>query len=113
MKTVTKIFLVLLGLVLVVVLAVCAFYQFENYTGRKAWEKYVRECGGWVEGIEAEKFADPTSSPRTKNYIWLKDILPPPVDEDKNFAALLFWKVVLADTKTLTDEQKQIGRAHV
>lgn len=108
MKTVTKIFSVLLGLALVVVLAVCAFYQFENYTGRKAWEKYVRECGGWVEGIEAEKFADPTSSPRTKNYIWLKDILPPPVDEDKNFAALPFWEVVLADTKTLTDEQKQL-----
>ena len=110
MKTVTKIFLVLLGLVLVVVLAVCAFYQFENYTGRKAWEKYVKECGGWVEGIEAEKFADPTSSPRTKNYIWLKDILPPPVDEDKNFAALPFWEVVLADTKTLTDEQKQMKK---
>ena len=110
MKTVTKIFSVLLGLALVVVLAVCAFYQFENYTGRKAWEKYVKECGGWVEGIEAEKFADPTSSPRTKNYIWLKDILPPPVDEDKNFAALPFWDVVLADTKTLTDEQKQMKK---
>ena len=53
MKTIKKIFLVLLGLVLVIVLAVFAFYQFENYTGRKAWDQYVKECGGWIEGIEA------------------------------------------------------------
>lgn len=106
MKTIKKIFLVLLGLVLVVVLAVFAFYQFENYTGRKAWDQYVKECGGWIEGIEAEKFAVPTQ--RTKNYIWLKDILPPPVDDDKNFAALPFWGVVFADTKTLSDDQKQL-----
>ncbi len=44
MKTIKKIFWVLLGLVLVVVLAVFAFYQFENYTGRKAWDQYVKEC---------------------------------------------------------------------
>ena len=106
MKTIKKIFLVLLGLVLVIVLAVFAFFQFENYTGRKAWDQYVKECGGWIEGIEAEKFAVPTQ--RTKNYIWLKDILPPPLDDDKNFAALPFWEVAFVEAKTLPDEQKQL-----
>ncbi|MBR5691629.1 MAG: hypothetical protein IKX46_06745, partial [Verrucomicrobia bacterium] len=106
MKTIKKIFLVLLGLALVVALAVFAFFQFENYTGRKAWDQYVKECGGWIEGIEAEKFAVPTQ--RTKNYIWLKDILPPPLDDDKNFAALPFWEVAFVEAKTLPDEQKQL-----
>lgn len=85
-----KPFLVFVGVVLLAALAAGAWYGLQNITGRKAWQHYVREAGGWVDSVDSEDFAVPSSPKR--NYIWMKGIIPPPLADEKNFATHPYWQ---------------------
>ena len=72
-----------IGCLLGVVIAL--FYVIENISGRKAWERYVKEC-------EAKN--QTAASDLEKTYLWIEDIIPPAVDEEKNFANIPLFKEI-------------------
>ncbi|MDI9401527.1 MAG: hypothetical protein QM428_06250 [Verrucomicrobiota bacterium] len=82
--------LILCGVLLLGVLALAGWYQLENMGGRKAWQRYARQADGWVDSVDSEDFAIPTSPER--NYIWMKDVIPPPLADGENFAAHPYWQ---------------------
>lgn len=84
-----KVILILGGLFVLLVLSVVSFYLVTNITGHKAWELYVKESDGWIDSTSSDDFAIPRA--RTRNYIWMKDLVPPPVDDQKNFAEHPLW----------------------
>lgn len=81
---------IFLGVVFLAALAAGASCWLQNITGRKAWERYVREAGGWVDSVDSEDFAVPSSPKR--NYVWMKDVIPPPLADEKNFATHPYWQ---------------------
>lgn len=83
-------FLVFVGVVLLAALAAGASYGLQNVIGRKAWERYVRQADGWVDSVDSEDFVIPSSPQR--NYIWMKDVIPPPLADEKNFATHPYWQ---------------------
>lgn len=84
-----KWFSIFVGVVLLVALAAGAWYWLQNVSGRKAWEHYVRLADGWVDSVDAEDFMVPGSLRR--NYIRMKDVIPPPIADEKNFATHPYW----------------------
>lgn len=84
-----KPFWTFVGVILLSALAAGAWYWLQNMSGRKAWQSYVRMCGGWVDSVDAEDFVVPSSPKR--NYIWMKGVIPPPIADEKNFATHPYW----------------------
>ena len=76
MKTWKKLCLFLVSVICLLGISITVFYKITNYTGRKAWERYVQEC---------EELNRTAASDTERRYLWLKDLIPPPVDESKNF----------------------------
>ena len=72
-----KICLAWLSITCLLGVVIALFYVIENTSGRKAWERYVKEC---------ETKNQTAASDLEKTYLWIEDIIPPAVDEDKNFA---------------------------
>lgn len=85
MKLWKKICLLGISLVFVMVISIVLFYVIENTSGRKAWERYVQ----WYEAKNQTAASD-----QEKVYLWIENILPPPVDEEKNFANHPLFKAV-------------------
>ncbi len=105
---------IFLGVVFLAALAAGAWYGLQNVTGRKAWERYERQADGWVDSVDSEAFVNPSSPQR--NYIWMKDVIPPPLADEKNFAAHPYWQWIFKAAahpqgwegllKELTEEDK-------
>ena len=76
MKTWKKLCLFLVSVVCLLGISITVFYKVTNYTGRKAWERYVQE---------SEELNRTAVSDTEHRYLWLKDLIPPPVDESQNF----------------------------
>ncbi len=77
MKVWKKICLACLSIGCLLVIIIALFYVIENVSGRKVWERYVQEC-------EAKN--QTAASDKEMIYLWIENILPPSVDEEKNFA---------------------------
>ncbi len=77
MKTWKKLCLFSVSIICLLGVSIVLFYKVTNYTGRKAWERYVQEC---------EKQNRTAVSDTERRYLWLKDIQLPPVNESQNFA---------------------------
>ena len=80
-----KICLAWLSITCLLVVVIALFYVIENVSGRKAWERYVKEC---------ETKNQTAASDLEKTYLWIEDIIPPAVDEEKNFANIPLFKAV-------------------
>ena len=85
MKTWKKLCLFLVSVVCLLGISITVFYKVTNYTGRKAWERYVQEC---------EELNRTAASDTERRYLWLKDIHLPPVDESQNFANYPLFRTV-------------------
>ena len=85
-----KICWIWLNITCLLVIVIALFYVIENISGRKAWERYVKEC-------EAKN--QTAASDKEKTYLWIEDIIPPAVDEDKNFANIPLFKEVFRRAK--------------
>jgi len=85
MKTWKKLCLFLVSVICLLGISITVFYKITNYTGRKAWERYVQEC---------EELNRTAASDTERRYLWLKDIQLPPVDESQNFANYSLFQTV-------------------
>ena len=85
MKTWKKLCLFSVSIICLLGVSIVLFYKVTNYTGRKAWERYVQEC---------EEQNRTASSDAERRYLWLKDLIPPPVDESQNFASYPLFQTV-------------------
>ena len=85
-----KICWIWLNITCLLVIVIALFYVIENISGRKAWERYVKEC-------EAKN--QTAASELEKTYLWIEDIIPPAVDEEKNFANIPLFKEVFRRAK--------------
>ena len=90
MKVWKKICLAWLSIACLLGVVIALFYVIENVSGRKAWERYVREC---------ETKNQTAASDLEKTYLWIEDIIPPAVDEEKNFANIPLFKEVFRRAK--------------
>ena len=90
MKVWKKICLAWLSIACLLGVVIALFYVIENVSGRKAWERYVKEC-------EAKNQTE--ASDLEKTYLWIEDIIPPAVDEEKNFANIPLFKEVFRRAK--------------
>ena len=89
---------------------IALWYGFENFSGYSVWKSYVYEANGWIEdSIDSKDFL--SNEPRSKNYIWMKDLIPPPMDSNKNFASHPYWqtyfKSIYGDGEEERDTLKQ------
>ena len=89
---------------------IALWYGFENFSGYSVWKSYVYEANGWIEdSIDSKDFL--SSEPRSRNYIWMKDLIPPPMDSNKNFASHPYWqtyfKSIYGDGEEERDTLKQ------
>ena len=89
---------------------IALWYGFENFSGYSVWKSYVCEANGWIEdSIDSKDFL--SSEPRSRNYIWMKDLIPPPMDSNKNFASHPYWqtyfKSIYGDREEERDTLKQ------
>ncbi len=85
-----RICLAWLSITCLLVVVIALFYVIENVSGRKAWERYVKEC---------ETKNQTAASDQEKTYLWIEDIIPPAVDEEKNFANHPLFKEVFRRAK--------------
>ena len=85
-----RICLAWLSITCLLVVVIALFYVIENVSGRKAWERYVKEC---------ETKNQTAASDLEKTYLWIEDIIPPAVDEEKNFANHPLFKEVFRRAK--------------
>ena len=85
-----KICWIWLNITCLLVIVIALFYVIENISGRKAWERYVKEC---------ETKNQTAASELEKTYLWIEDIIPPAVDEEKNFANIPLFKEVFRRAK--------------
>ena len=85
MKTWKKLCLFSVSIICLLGVSIVLFYKVTNYTGRKAWERYVQEC---------EEQNRTAVSDTERRYLWLKEIHLSPVDESQNFANYPLFRTV-------------------
>lgn len=85
-----RVFLFIAGLIALGAVSIGVFFGIFNYFEKKAWDDYVAVADGRIDGTDSKDFL--SQEVRGKNYIRLRDVIPPVVRDDLNFAFTPFWE---------------------